>query len=441
MTMPAAITPSLAGRVPGGRREPAWLREAREQGLARFGELGLPTRKHEEWKYTSLSALAPILAAPAAPAEGRDPRALLGRAPHAGGPRLVFANGRFRADLSSPGPLPSGVAVVPLSEALAQMPERVRPHLGRLAPPAGDHALVALNAALFEEGAFVWLPAGVEVEAPIEVVWLSDAPGAGTVACPRLLVVAGEGARAAVAEVFLGEGADAYLVNAVTEAVLAGGARIEHHRLQAEGDGALHLSSLHAEEGAGARLAAHQLALGAALGRSEARVRLAGEGGEVALSGLYMGSGVQVLDNVSLVEHAVPRCTTSENYKGILDGKARGIFSGRIRVLPGAQKTQAYQMSSNLLLSDDATVDTRPQLEIFADDVKCGHGGTVGQIDETALFYLRSRGLDLAQARGLLIYAFASEMVDLVRPAALRAGARDLVAARLPAGARLLEAA
>ena len=436
----AADARLLSELVPG-RAEPPWLREARARGLARFGELGLPTRKHEEWKYTNLSALAPLLAAPVAPAEAPRAGALLVGAPRGGGPRLVFANGRYRADLSAPGALPAGAIVAPLAEALAQAPERVRPHLGRLAPAGGEHAFAALNAALFEDGAFVWLPPGARVEEAIEIVWLSDAPGASAVVSPRLLLVAGEGVAAAVAEIFLGDGAGTYLVNAVAEAVLGEGARVDHVRLQAEGGGALHLAALHAEQAAGARLAAHQLALGAALGRSEARVRLAGEGGEVALSGLYMASGAQLLDNVSLVEHAAPRCTTSENYKGILDGKARGIFSGRIRVMPGAQKTQAYQMNSNLLLSEDAVVDTRPQLEIFADDVKCGHGGTVGQIDDTALFYLRSRGLDLAQARALLIYAFAAEMVDLVRPAALRAGARDLVAARLPVGARLLEAA
>ncbi len=421
------------------RRDPAWLRDGREHAWSRFRALGLPTTRHEDWRFTNLSPLAPLVAEPARPAEARDPRALLALAPRPEGPRLVFANGRYRADLSSRGALPAGVVLAPLAEAARDLPEQVRPHLGRLAP-VEDNAFAALNGALAEDGAFLSVPAGVSVEDPIQIVWLSDAPGA-SVASPRLLVVAGEGARAIVAEVFVGRGDDAWLVNAVAEVVAGDGARIEHYRVQDEGPRAFHVALLASEQGAGSRLVAHQLALGAALARNEVHARLAGEGGELALSGLYMGAGRQLLDNLSVVEHAVPRCTTRENYKGILDGHARGVFSGRIRVMPGAQKTQAYQMNSNLLLSDDAVVDTKPQLEIFADDVKCGHGGTVGQIDDAALFYLRSRGLAEAQAKGLLVYAFASEMVDLVGPAALRARVKDLVGARLPAGARLLEAA
>jgi Fe-S cluster assembly protein SufD len=227
----------------------------------------------------------------------------------------------------------------------------------------------------------------------------------------------------------------------VTELVLGAGAIVEHVRLQLEGDAAHHVSVVHAEQGAGASLAAHAFTLGGRLSRAEIRVRLAGEGASIAANGLYMAAGDQVVDNFSWVEHAVPRCTTSESYKGILDGRSRGVFSGRIRVLPGAQKTVARQMNSNLLLSDDAVVDAKPQLEIFADDVKCGHGGTVGQLDEAALFYLRSRGLGEVEARSLLVWAFASEMVGLVAAPALRARAKNLVAARLPSSARLLEAA
>jgi Fe-S cluster assembly protein SufD len=280
----------------------------------------------------------------------------------------------------------------------------------------------------------------VQVEPPLSLVFLTDAGGIAPAVHPRTLVVAEEGSRATVAEVFFGRGGTS-LTNAVTEIVLADGASVEHLRLQVEGTDAFHVASVHAEEAAEASLVAHAFTLGGRLSRSELRARLQGEGGRVAANGLYMAGGSQLVDNFSWVEHAVPRCTTSESYKGILDGRARGVFAGRIRVLPGAQKTVAYQMNSNLLLSEDAIVDAKPQLEIFADDVKCGHGGTVGQLDEAALFYLRSRGVAEAEARSLLIWAFASEMVGLVGDAPLRAGARNLVAARLPAGARLLEAA
>jgi Fe-S cluster assembly protein SufD len=422
--------------VPG---EPRWLADARRAALGRLEALGLPTTRHEDWRFTSLANLAQLPLRRAGAAGGDGSAALLARIPAPEGPRLVFVNGRFRPDLSRREGLPRAAVVAPLAEALGERPELVRPHLGRLARP-DNHAFVAANAALFEDGAFLHLPANVTVDAPIALVFLSDA-GAAAASHPRALVVAGEGARATVEEIFLGRAEDPYLTNAVTEIVLGAGSAVEHVRLQLEGARAHHVSVVHAEQGAGASLAAHAFTLGGRLSRAEIRSRLAGEGASVAANGLYMADGDQVVDNFSWIEHAVPRCTTSESYKGILDGRSRGVFAGRIRVLPGAQKTVARQMNSNLLLSDDAIVDTKPQLEIFADDVKCGHGGTVGQLDDRALFYLRSRGLGEAEARSLLVWAFASEMVGLVGAPALRARAKNLVAARLPAGARLLEAA
>lgn len=421
------------------RREPAWLSEARRTALGRFEALRLPTSRHEDWRFTSLSALSPLT--PGRAPEGGVDRApeLLARADLPGGARLVFVNGRYREDLSSAAPLPRGTVLASLAEALEERPDDVRPHLGRLARP-DDLAFVAANAALFEDGAFLHLPAHASVDAPIALVFLSDASAGPVASHPRTLVVAGEGARATVEELFLG-GGGAYLTNAVTEIVLGEGARVEHVRMQVEGEEAFHVSAVHAEERGEASLVAHAFTLGGRLSRAELRARLAGEGAKVSANGLAMAGGERIADNFSWVEHAVPRCTTSEIYKGILDGKARGVFSGRIRVLPGAQKTVARQATSNLLLSDDAIVDAKPQLEIFADDVKCGHGGTVGRLDEAALFYLRSRGLPAGEARSLLVWAFASEMVGLVSNPALRARAKNLVAARLPAGAGILEAA
>jgi len=432
------VEPSLAASFAARSGEPPWLDEARRAALARFEALGLPTTRHEDWRFTSLAALAPLELRPAA-SEPAGAAALLDRAPAPDGVRLVFVNGRYRPDLSSRRGLPRAAVVTTLGEALRDAPDAVRPHLGRLARP-DDLAFVAANAALFEDGAFVHLPANAAVDAPIALVFLSDAAGGAFAAHPRALVLADAGAHATIEEVYLG-GAGAYLTNAVTELVLGEGAAVEHVRLQLESAAAFHVSSVHAEQAAGARLAAHAFTLGGRVSRAEVRARLAGEGSEIAANGLYMASGDQIVDNFSWVEHAVPRCTTTETFKGILDGRSRGVFSGRIRVLPGAQKTVARQMNSNLLLSDDAVVDTKPQLEIFADDVKCGHGGTVGQLDEASLFYLRSRGLGEAEAKSLLVWAFASEMVGLVGAASLRARAKNLVAARLPAGARILEAA
>ncbi len=421
------------------RREPPWLAEARRAALGRFEALGLPTTRHEDWRFTSLAGLAPLELGRGDREGATGAAALLAGGALPAGARLVFVNGRLRADLSSHAGLPSGVILLPLAEAMERVPELVRPHLGRLARP-DDHAFVAANAALFEDGAFLHVPANVQLAVPIALVHLADV-AAPSAAHPRTLVVAGEGSRATLEEIFVGGLGPAYLTNAVTELVLADGASVEHVRLQAEGPSAFHVSVVHAEQGAESSLAAHAFSLGGKVSRAEIRARLAGEGAKVAANGLYMAAGEQLVDNFSWVEHAVPRCSTTESYKGILDGKARGVFSGRIRVLAGAQKTVAHQMNSNLLLSEDAVVDTKPQLEIFADDVKCGHGGTVGQLDETALFYLRSRGLAEAEAKSLLVWAFASEMVGLVGTPSLRDRAKKLVAARLPAGVRLLEAA
>jgi Fe-S cluster assembly protein SufD len=416
--------------------EPAWLAEARRAALSRLEALGLPTARHEDWRFTNLTGLAAERwARPAASATGA---ALLAKTPLPAGPRLVFVNGRHRPELAVTAGLPPGAIATSLADALARAPEKVKPHLGRLARP-DDHAFVAANTALFEDGAFVWLPAGAETA--VALVFVTDPGAAPAAAFPRTLVVAEAGAKGSVEELFVGGAGGASLTGAVTELVLGEGAHVEHLRMQVESRETYHVGVVWAEQGARASLTAHAFTLGGRLSRSELRTRLGGEGASVAANGLYMADGSQVADNFSWVEHAVPRCTTAETYKGILDGKARGVFSGRIVVKPDAQKTQAYQMNSNLLLSEDAVIDTKPQLEIFADDVKCGHGGTVGQLDEAALFYLRQRGLGEAEARSLLVWAFASEMVGKIGPAPLRERARAFVAARLPAGALLLEAA
>jgi Fe-S cluster assembly protein SufD len=434
---PTAAETSLVAAFAPAAREPGWLAEARRAALGRLQALGLPTARHEDWRFTSLAALSAVTFGRLPPGDPAYAAAVLDRGTAPEGPRLVFVNGRLDPSLSSRGGLPKAAVLATLGEALRDLPDQVRPHLGRLAR-ADDQAFVAANAALFEDGGFVLLPRGADLDRPIALVFVTDAAAPAAVH-PRVLVLAEEGARGTIEEVFIGRGPT--LTNAVTELVLADGAQVEHVRLQLEDTAAFHVGSVHAEQGAEASLSAHAFTLGARLSRSEIRSRLQGEGGKISANGLYMADGARVADHFSWVEHAAPSCTTAETFKGILDGTARGVFSGRVRVLPGAQKTVAYQRSSSLLLSEDAIADTKPQLEIFADDVKCGHGGTVGQLDEAALFYLRSRGVPEADARSLLIWAFASEMVGLVAAPALRARAKNLVAARLPAGARILEAA
>ncbi|HET9597615.1 MAG TPA: Fe-S cluster assembly protein SufD [Anaeromyxobacteraceae bacterium] len=409
------------------------LRRLREDGQHAFLRVKLPTTSQEDWRFTSLAGLAarPLaFAAPAAvPADAELPPA----------PRLVFVNGRLDAARSDLSGLPPGVRAGSLAAALEERPAALEPHLGRIVPPP-DHAFAALNAALLEDGAFLELSHGVRCERPIHLVFLTAAEGAALAAvAPRALVVAGAGARASVVEHHAGRGA--YLSVPVTELALAEDAQLEHARVQEEGAAAYHVALLQVEQRARSRFTSQSIALGGAVARVEARARLAGEDATCDLHGLYVGQGQQVLDHFVHVDHAAPRATSRQLFKGILDGASRGVFAGRILVREGAQKTDAGQVNSNLLLSRDATIDAKPQLEILADDVKCSHGGTVGQIREDQLFYLRSRGVPAALARALLTWAFAAEMVEHVGPEEVRARVRRAVTARLPAGELLREVA
>ncbi|MFL5312876.1 MAG: Fe-S cluster assembly protein SufD [Myxococcales bacterium] len=417
------------------RSEGAPLRLLREASFARFAKLGLPTTQDEEWKYTSLAPLAQLRFERAAETTVRDvDRWTIADV----AARLVFVNGRYRPELSSRAP--GGAFAGSLAVALAEHPELVESELGRHADGQRD-ALTALNTAFIEDGAFVHLPAGAVLHAPIHLLYLSTAPGKPTLSQPRNLIVAGANSQAAVVETYAGPGDEVYFTNAVTEVVLGENAGLDHYKLQEESARAFHVAATQVRCGRGSRFTSHSLALGAALARNEMRALFASEGGECTLNGLYMATGKQHLDNRTVIDHKSPRCTSRELYKGVLDGQSRGVFSGRVLVRQDAQKTDARQTNKNLLLSDDAVVDTKPQLEIFANDVKCAHGAAVGQLDETALFYLRTRGIGEEAARSLLTYAFASEMVNLVPLGPLRARVRDLVTSKLPAFERLKEAA
>lgn len=443
MTQGATVTPaaeSLLATFAVGPDDPRWLGELREGAFSSLRSLGLPTTRLEDWRYTSLASLGALRLDRARPDEGDAAAALLERAGAWSGPQLVFANGRYRSDLSWVHGLPPGAVLISLGEALREVPDLVHPHLGRLAG-VGRQALVAANTALFEDGVLLHLPVGGAVAPPIRIVHLTSLPGRVVATFPRLLLVAGEGSLVTVVEHSISAEGVRALVAPVAEVVLAPGAEVNHYRFQEEGLETFELASLHVEQAAESRFTSHGLALGGQVARAELHARLLGEKAELTASGLGMASASRITDAFVHVEHVAPHCTSTQTFKTVLDGRARGVFTGRVRVSPGAQKTSAQQSSSNLLLSDDATVDTRPQLEILADDVKCSHGGTVGQLDPTSLFYLRSRGLSEPAARSLLIYAFAAGMVELLRPAPLRTRARALVAARLPDGARLVEAA
>lgn len=414
---------------------PLWLRSFREQGLAQLSRQGFPTTKNEDWKYTDVAPIVSSLFAPTSLA-GRPELKTRVEQLVLPGPRLVFVDGRLSAELSSLEGLFSGVTVKPLRDAVREDAEALEAVLGRRAK-AEAHPFVALNAALLEEGAFIQVRSGAVAPSAVQLLFLSSGAGASPVmASPRIVVVAGANSEAALVETYAGIDGGASFTNAVTEVVLGENARLHHYKLQVETDAAFHVASLHAEQARDSRLASHHFALGGALARNEVHAVFAGEGGECVLNGLYVGSGSQHLDNRTDLDHAVPRCTSRELYKGVLDGRSRGTFHGRVLVRPEAQRTDSSQTNRNLLLSEEALVDTRPQLEILADDVKCAHGAAVGRLDEQALFYLRARGIPRVEAERLLTYAFASEVVGAVTLEPLRARVEQLVAGRLPGGAR-----
>lgn len=400
---------------------PPWFQLLRKHALVSFGKLGLPTTREEDWRYTNVQPLSAVgFALP--PADGHDALRVRTSAAEAFdrlgtlGPslvrsRLVFVNGRFDRDWSRMDETPTGVRLAPLADVLTTEPQLLEPHLGKRAN-VERHAFVALNTAYLADAAILHVPRGLVLAEPIHVLHLS-APASGPVMShPRTLVVLEEGAQASVVEVFAGKGGSPALVNAVTEASLAPGSALVHHTLQAQDLDANHIMSLHAHLDRDSAIVSRVISLGARVARNEIHVDLDGEGSSARLEGLYGATGEQHVDNHTVLQHRKPHTSSQELYKGLLAGKARGIFDGTIVVHPNAQKTDARQTNRNLILSETALADSKPQLEIYNNDVKCSHGSTTGRLDPAALFYLRSRGLSLAAAQDLLTYAFASELID-----------------------------
>ena len=408
---------------------PAWLTELRRSASDWIGAHGFPTRKDEDWRYTRLE---PMLAVPferARPGLSHQHARTALNGLGLGGARLVFVNGLFAPQLSRVDELPSGARVTNLASVLAAGDERLEPLFSRFAP--FQHAFEALNTALSGDGAFVSLAAGVVVEAPIELVFFSETGGTPVVSNPRSVVLAGPGSQATIVETHTGLTGDVYCTNAVTEVILGPGAHVTHCKIQNEPASAFHLALLDVRQDRDSHFSSHLFALGSHIARQEVRAYLEGEEADVSLDGLYMPRGDQHHDNPVLVVHFAPRCTSRQVYKGVVDEHGHGVFNGHIIVRPEAFGTDARQTNKNLLLSDDAEIDTRPRLEILTDDVKCAHGAAVGRLDEEALFYLRSRGVPEQTARAILTYAFAREMVDLIPLEPLRARVEELVADRL----------
>jgi len=409
----------------GGGSGPGWLRKLREAGIANFEKLGFPTARNEDWKYTSVGPLTATVFE-RDEHSGNDTKALAADAIRAlsfadsADNRLVFVNGVSSPDLSRLHRLPAGARVESLANALQGDDDVLHAHLSRYVRYQ-EHSFVALNTAFIEDGALVLVPKGVVVEEPIYLVFVSTGQYGPVVSHPRNLIVAGEGSQARIVEIHIGAGSGPYFANAVTEIFGGEGASIDHYLLQREGDAGFHIGTLEAQLSRQCNFAANSITLAGSLVRNDVHVVLNGEGSECILNGLYLVDGKQHVDNHTEIEHCMPRAKSQELYKGILSGSARGVFNGKILVHKDAQKSDARQTNKNLVLSENAVINTKPQLEIHADDVKCSHGSTVGQLDRDALFYLRSRGIDSAEAQSLLCYAFASEVVSRVKIATMRA--------------------
>jgi len=399
---------------------PDWLRHLRQSAASRFGEIGFPTRRNEEWRFTNVSPIAEIPFNLATKAQSELTPDALRPFTYAGmgGTQIVFVNGHFAANLSSQS-FPTGVVVGSLSAAMENDPALLEAHLGRSAQ-FSSQAFVALNTAALEDGAFVHIQGGVVVDEPIHLLFVSTAESGPTVSHPRTLILADENCQATLVESYTGPANHVYFTNAVTEIVAAENSVIDHYKVQRESAKAYHTATMQVQLARSANFSSHSIGLGGQLVRNDMNAYLGGEGIECTLNGVYLGKDRQVIDNHTSIDHAMPRCNSHEIYKGILNGHSRGIFNGKIFVREDAQKTDAKQTNQTLLLSPNAQIDTKPQLEIFADDVKCTHGATIGQLNAEALFYLQARGISKDDARSLLTYAFASDIVSRIKVEAIR---------------------
>lgn len=411
-----------------------WAKRLREAAFDRFKELGFPTVKDEEWKYTNVAPLTKLSFESAQDAGDCEITAAdvnrLGCV-EAKNSQLVFVNGILRKDLSSLEDVPAGVIAIGLDEAIKEPThqELIREYLAR-GVGYNTNGFVALNTAMLASGALVLIPRDVEIQTPLSLLFLSAGNAASF---PRVLVIAEANSKATVFESYANAGAGVSFTNAVVEVVLQDGARLEHYKVQRESVESFHIASTSATLGTNASYDSTAINFGAQLSRHDIAVQMDHEGAECWVDGLYVVSSGQHTDTHSVIDHQQPNCTSHQLYKGILDGKSRAVFNGKVFVRHGAQKTDAMQTNKNLLLSKEARVDTKPQLEILADDVKCAHGAAVGQIDEDELFYLQTRGIHGELARNLLTYGFAEEVIGKIKLDSIRSQLDEAVLHRLNA--------
>jgi Fe-S cluster assembly protein SufD len=423
------------------RGAPGALSRLRETAFDTFLSRGFPTTRDEEWRFTSVAPIADrafaLVAEPRPEAFDLDIDPL--RVPGGLAAELVFVDGHYAAGLSRQRTLPAGSRAESLRSATAARHDAIEPYLARVAP-FDHHPFVALNTAFLHDGAYIELPAGTVLEEPIHVLFVATGrtDGHETMVHPRVLIVLGANTQASVVETYAGPAGTTYFTNAVTEIVLGENAVLDHSTLQNEGASAYHVGAIQVLAQRSGTCTLHAINTGGALVRNDVVAVLNGEGIDCALNGLYVADGQRLIDNHTTIDHAQPHCASREIYKGILGDRAHGVFNGKIVVRPDAQKTDAKQTNRALLLSEGAQINTKPQLEIFANDVKCTHGAAVGQLDDEALFYLRSRGLSAADAQRLLVHAFAADVLSRMPLEPVRRGVEDRLQRQL---ARLLLAA
>jgi Fe-S cluster assembly protein SufD len=430
---PDTYAPHVEALLAGPDAGAGWLRDARQAAFARFQARGLPTTRDEEWRFTPI---APIASTPFAPAPAVDTPAPASLAPFqfdGAGLQVVLVNGRLDRDLSVSGPLPAGVSIRSIGSDAAAFGAAAL----ATATPAADIATTAfadLNLALLPDAVVIDIAPGAAVAEPIFVLGVTVSDGGPVVASPRVIIRVGERAEVSIVESWTSLGGAPAFTNAVTQIAAGPAAIVNHVKLQREPAAAFHLASALLRLDRSATVRSCAITLGGRIARNDVIATLAGEGAEVTLDGVYVGDGESLIDTHTTIDHAEPHCPSHEVYKGILAGRARAVFNGKIIVRQKAQKTDAKQTNKALLLTDEAQVNTKPQLEIFADDVKCTHGAAIGQLDEDALFYLRARGVGADEARNMLIHAFAGEVLDRVGLETVSARALTLIDQKLKLG-------
>jgi Fe-S cluster assembly protein SufD len=419
--------------------QPSWLERLRGNAMDRFESLGFPSVEDEEWKYTNVAPIARATFAPVASLNGAKApfhanKLLLFTYPESAQSSLVFVNGVLRPEFSSLAGLPAAVVAVSFDDALRsdRLSGLMREHLGRVVD-YNENGFTALNTAMIASGALLLIPKDVRLESPLHLLFVTDGAESNSAVFPRVLLIAEENSAATIIESYAGLNDTAYFTDAVIEIVLKDGARLEHYRVQNESSAAFHVTTTRADLGRNSSFDTTNISLGGQLSRHNLSLIMDHEGAECWVDGLYIVGPGQHTDTHSVIDHKQPHCSSHQLYKGILHGKSRAVFNGKVFVRPGAMGTDAIQINKNLLLSDEAHVDTKPQLEIFADDVKCAHGAAIGQLDEDELFYLESRGIHTGLARNLLTYGFAEEVIGKIKIESIKRQLDEIVLNRLHA--------